>query len=272
LAAQVSDEVFQAYRINFEYDRKPLNADVRKVGSDRLMQHELIEIDSAYSSPRLPIHLYLPENASPPYQIVVYWPGGIAVELARYEDFKFQFDFLLKSGRAVAFPIYYSAFGRVEPQADTELTGTAALRDVVIRSIKDLRRTVDYLESRPDIDGQKIAYFGNSWGAKYGLIGLSVDSRFRTSVLYTLSMAPNPSPDIDPASFFRQVRTPVLLIGGQYDPFISHEDAQTAYELLGTTEEDKRLVIAPSAHYAPFPLLVRETLAWYDSYLGIPVR
>ena len=270
--AQVSDDVYEAYRINFSYDPTPLNADVRVVGSNRLMQHELIEIDAAYPSPRLPIHLYLPTNASPPYQIVLYWPGGIALELANYEDFKFQFDFLLKSGRAVAFPVYYSAFGRVADAADNELTGTAALRDVVIRTVKDLRRALDYLETRPDIDAEKIAFFGNSWGAKYGIISMALDSRIRTGVLYTMSMIRNPSPDIDPATYFTRVRTPVLQVSGQYDPLIPLEDARILHDLLGTVDSDKRLVIAEGAHYAPYELLVGETLSWYDNYLGAPAR
>jgi dienelactone hydrolase len=269
-AGQVSDEVFDAYRINFEYDRTPLNATMESLGSDRLMTHELVEIDAAYSSPRLPIHLYLPTAASPPYQVVLYWPGGIVLDLERYEDFKFQFDFLLKSGRAVAFPIYYNAFGRREIGAAAESTRTSRSRDATIRAIKDLRRAVDYLETRPDIDPQKFAFFGNSWGAGNGAIALAVEPRFRASVLYTLPTNEPPQADIDPASYLKRIRTPVLVISGEYDPIVPLEEARPAFDLIGTAPGDKRMIVAPSGHFAPYDLLVRESLAWYDEKLGTP--
>ena len=271
-AARISDDVFNAYSVNFEYDRTPLNADVTEVSSNSLMMHELIEIDAAYASPRLPIHLLLPNNATPPYQVVVYWPGSIVQSLAHYDDFKNQFDFLLKSGRAVAFPNYYTAFGRRESGASLEQTGTAALRSDVIRMIKDLRRTVDYLETRPDIDPEKIAIFGNSWGARYSTIGLAVESRFQVGVLYTPPVTTQPRPDIDNVSYLTRIIKPVLMISGEYDPFVPLQDARATYDLIGTPTEDKRLVIAPSGHFAPYRLLVQESLAWFDKYLGVPSR
>jgi dienelactone hydrolase len=269
-AAQITDNVFDAYSINFEYDRTPLNADVMKVGSDRLMMHELIEIDAGYRSLRLPIHLHLPNNALPPYQVVVYWPGSIVKSLAHYKDFRSQFDFVLKSGRAVALPVYYTSFGRRESGTNAEQTGTAALRSDVFRMVKDLRRTVDYLETRADIDPEKIAFFGTSWGARYGTIGLAVDSRFRAGILNTLPTNAQPRPDIDAVSYLTRVVTPVLMISGEYDPFVPVQDARTSYEVIGTAAEDKRMVVAPSGHFAPYSLLVRESLAWYDKYLGVP--
>lgn len=271
-AAQISDDVFEAYSINFEYDRTPLNTNVTDVGSDRLMVHELIEVDAAYSSPRLPIHLLLPNNATPPYQVVVYWPGSIVQSLAHYGDFKTQFDFLLKSGRAVAFPNYYTAFGRRESGASLKQSGTAALRSDVIRMIKDLRRTVDYLESRPDIDPEKIALFGNSWGARYSTIGLAVEPRFRAGILYTPVTNAQPRPDIDNVSYLTRIVKPVLMISGEYDPFVPVEDARTTFDLIGTAAEDKRLVVTPGGHFAPYHLLVQESLAWFDNYLGVPSR
>jgi dienelactone hydrolase len=270
-AGQVSDEVFDAYRINFEYDRTPLNA-IRSepLGSDRLMTHELVEIDAAYSSPRLPIHLYLPTAASPPYQVVLYWPAGVAYDLERYEDFKFQFDFLLKSGRAVAFPIYYGTFGRRETGAAIESTGTAALRDATIRAVKDLRRAVDYLATRPDINTEKFAFFGHSRGAGIGHIVLAVEPRFRASVLYTPSIGSGSPADIDPASYLKRIRTPVLMISGEHDPFVPLEEARAAFKLIGTAPGDKHMIVAPGGHFAPYDLLVHESLAWYDQKLGTP--
>ena len=51
--------------------------------------------------------------------------------------------------------------------------------------MKDLRRSVDYLETRPDIDRERLAYFGVSLGAIRGAIALAVEKRFKTAVLWS---------------------------------------------------------------------------------------
>jgi hypothetical protein len=43
------------------------------------------------------------------------------------------------------------------------------------------------------------------------------------------------------------------------------------FERLGTPAKDKHLFIANGVHYVPPPDMIRETLAWFDRYLG-PVR
>jgi dienelactone hydrolase len=52
-------------------------------------------------------------------------------------------------------------FERFEPPEYTP----SALRDRMIRWSQDLARTIDYIETRPDFDAGKIAYYGFSAGA-----------------------------------------------------------------------------------------------------------
>ncbi len=55
--------------------------------------------------------------------------------------------------------------------------------DFSIRQVKNLRRSFDVLLSRKDVDPARIAYVGHDFGASYGAILLSVDSRVRYAVL-----------------------------------------------------------------------------------------
>jgi len=41
-------------------------------------------------------------------------------------------------------------------------------------------------------------------------------------------------------------------------------------ELIGTPERDKKHVIAPGGHFVPRDVLIRETLDWLDTELGLP--
>jgi hypothetical protein len=79
---------------------------------------------------------------------------------------------MLKSGRAVLFPVYKGTFERGGGPKPIYWPNTSSTyRDNVIFWAKDLSRSVDYLESRPDINSNKLAYEGYSWGAAMG--GLS---------------------------------------------------------------------------------------------------
>jgi len=40
------------------------------------------------------------------------------------------------------------------------------------------------------------------------------------------------------------------------------------FDLLGTPEEDKRLVLYDTDHYIPRNGLIKESLDWLDRYLG----
>lgn len=56
-------------------------------------------------------------------------------------------------------------------------------RDVFIQAVVDLRRGIDLLRARPDVDSTRLAYVGHSYGAQWGAILAAVDRRLRTVVL-----------------------------------------------------------------------------------------
>lgn len=53
----------------------------------------------------------------------------------------------------------------------------------IIQTIIDLRRAVDYLETRPEIDKEKIGYVGGSMGGILGAIFIGVEPRIKAAVL-----------------------------------------------------------------------------------------
>jgi len=58
-----------------------------------------------------------------------------------------------------------------------------AVRDNFIQSVVDLRRGIDLLSARADVDPNRIAYVGHSSGAHWGAILSAVDRRLKTVVL-----------------------------------------------------------------------------------------
>ena len=62
-------------------------------------------------------------------------------------------------------------------------TEPEAVRDNFIQSVVDLRRGIDLLRARSDVDPGRIAYVGHSSGARWGAILSAIDRRLKTVVL-----------------------------------------------------------------------------------------
>jgi len=80
------------------------------------------------------------------------------------------FSFLVKNGRAILYPVDKGFFERGDDALISIIetdTSTHQWTEVFIQQVKDLRRCIDYLEARPDIDSQKLAYEGMSLGSTF---------------------------------------------------------------------------------------------------------
>jgi dienelactone hydrolase len=179
----------------------------------------------------------------------------------------FNLDFLMKSGRAVLFPI---CKGTYERMTHPTTLGSSEERDETIQRSKDLRRSLDYLETRSDIDHDRLAFYGFSWGGIEGPISLAIENRFKTAVLADGGCdADKTLPEEDPINFAPYIKIPVLMVNGRYDFVIPFETCQQPFfRLLGTPAADKRQVVLDSGHGLPYTPWFKETLNWLDHYLG----
>src|SRR6201996_4192323 len=104
----VSDQLFGAYKNQYSYDKTPLHAKVESVQQTEDWRREKISFDAAYGGERVTAYLFLPKAASPPFQVVVYFPDAAAAHMRStaegFPSWLPAFDFIIKSGRAVLFP------------------------------------------------------------------------------------------------------------------------------------------------------------------------
>jgi len=269
----VSDDVFRVYRGFYTYDKTPLNAAIEASDeSSPYWRKQKVAYDAAYGHERIPAYLFLPRNAAPPYQTIVYFPSSMALTAASSDELELRFvDFVIRSGRAVLYPVYK---GTYERRGETPKRESNEWRDLVIQWSKDLGRSIDYLETRPDIDRGKLAYYSVSMGSIYALPVVALEERFETAVLLAGGLAVNRvPPEVDPINFVSRIRIPVLLLGGRQDFILPMDSAQIALlRLVGTPEKDKRHVIFEGGH-APLKIqvLIKDILDWLDRYLG-PVK
>jgi dienelactone hydrolase len=115
-----------------------------------------------------------------------------------------------------------------------------------IRQVQNLRRFLDFLLQRPEVDRKRVAYVGHDFGATFGAILVGVDPRIKYAVFmagtpilsdwfllgskiqgdareaYIKKMAP-----LDPINFIGKAKSvPMLLQFASHDQFIPKEKAE----------------------------------------------
>ena len=171
------------------------------------------------------------------------------------------------------FPVYKSTYERGDGLNNAAPNASSTYRDHVIAWSKDLGRSIDYLETRPDIDRSKLAYEGASLGAALGAIFPAVEDRFKALVLIVPGFyLQKRLPEVDQLNFAPRVKTPVLMLNGRFDfIFPPGSSQEPMFRLLGTPKENKRRVVFDTGHDIPENEQIKETLDWLDRYLG-PVK
>lgn len=274
LERPVSDQLFQVYKGLYSYDKTPLHANVESLQQTDDWREEKITFDAPYGNERIAAYLYLPKKASPPYQTVLFFPGSNAFRTRSSDNSRYlqYFDFVLKSGRAVMFPMYKGTFERWDDVVARPRI-SSFYRDHVIAWSKDLDRSIDYLETRPDIDHEKLAYEGYSMGAAMGALLPAVEDRLKVLILIAPGFFLNKRlPETDQINFAPRVKAPVLMLNGRFDfIFPVGPSQEPMFRLLGTPKEEVHRVIYQTGHDIPRDQMIKETLDWMDRYLG-PVK
>lgn len=237
---------------HFDYDRKaPL--ELREHGVE--LRGDVSVRDISYASPkggRVPAYLVVP-NGKGPFAAVVWghWYQERSPVRNRREFLDEAVAFarsgvisLLPDG-PVARPEYVPSR---EPLSDRQA------KDLV-QQIVDLRRGVDLLAARPDVDPRRLAYVGHSYNASVGAILSGVDRRFKAFVLMagTLSDAVDLKSSetqsfrqkVGPAKFDAYVAKYAWLDQGKY---VAHAAPATVFMQYATRE--KFLTPARARQYA----------------------
>jgi dienelactone hydrolase len=208
-----------------------------------------------------------------PYQAVVWYPSGIA-RFSPWDERAYSHELvcIIRSGRAVIVPIYKGTYER-DPERPLCPPDRIQSRNLYIQRSQDMRRAIDYLQTRKDIDIGKLAFAGLAWGGQMGPVMIAVEERFKTGLLLLGGLcACKRHPASDPANFAPHVTIPILMLNGWEDSLFPVETAQKPlFDLLGTPAEHKKHVLFPGEHSIPWEhrkQYHKEIVDWLDKYLG----
>jgi dienelactone hydrolase len=172
-------EDFGKLRRMFSYDRK-MPLDVSEVGvenRDGIQVHDI-----SYASPkggRVTAYLVVPPGKGKFAGIIFMHmrPGSRTIFL----------DEALSYARMGAVSLLidapFSRAGESKRDFDPTVTHPEIDRDIYIQTVIDLRRGVDLLLSRRDIDRKRIGFVGHSFGAHTGVLLASVEKRIKGYVI-----------------------------------------------------------------------------------------
>lgn len=285
---EVSDEAYAQLLATLHYDEGSLDASqvvtVSEVDEGDWFRRKVL-IPTKYADDPLPVILFIPKRTHEPLQTLIFLtPGSRGPNSLPSSDTdirRYQIDFLIESGRALAWPILFGTHeryaGRIE-LAPTREDRIAARTDEILRHREEVGRLVDYLDASRSFDGDRIGLLAGSAGALYVAPPiLAAESRIRSVVFLAGGIAPF-APDAVPLllnsnSYWPRLTMPFFIASGRYDIGLRFAPPDTVggtlYEVLGTAEADKRLAVYEMAHW-PFPplLLAEDLLPWLDRYLG----
>ena len=269
----ISDDVFEIFKSQYDYKKSSLNKIEEKLDySVSSFAVDKFTIDAAYNNEKLPGYVFYDKNIDKPYKPIIFFPGSNALNTDSFENgienrMK-RLSYLLSEGYAIIHPIYKSTYERRDDIKSDYPDETDGYKNAVIKWGKDYKRAIDYIESRDDMDMDKLSYYGISWGGSIANILLAIDDRVKNSVLYVAGIEfQTCKKEVDKFYYTSRIKIPVLMVNGKYDHFFPLETSQIPmFKLLGTPEEDKKHYVYETGHYVPRDELIKLHLDWLKKY------
>lgn len=164
----------------FDYDRS-LPLDVKEIGVE---DRNGVRIhDVSYQSPkrgRVTAYLVVPSGQRRKFAGVLFMharPGS-------RRNFLEEALSLAKVGAvSLLIDAPFSRAGESKREFDPTVTKPEGDRDIYIQTVVDLRRGVDLLVSRSDVDPNRIGFVGHSYGAHTGAVLAGIEKRIRAYVI-----------------------------------------------------------------------------------------
>jgi cephalosporin-C deacetylase-like acetyl esterase len=223
---------------------------------------------------RVPAYLAIPKEKKDGEKLpVIVLMHGWNLFWGKNEDWVLDWISLLtEQGYAVLAPDHF-LFGerKIEGGFDEGSNrGPYYYRDWMCQSVVDLRRGIDYLVSRDDIDPDRIAVFGGSLGGWIGSVLLGVEPRIKTAVLSVpatefLTTQTPAGRVVNSSNFFPRYKNfSLLMVIAEKDMALRNKRAKELFELAPV---NKKLIKYNESHFLNPQKYNKEILEWLSSEL-----
>jgi cephalosporin-C deacetylase-like acetyl esterase len=246
------------------------------------MESSLSVIDITYASPkggRVPATLIVPRGK------------GSFAGLVMMRSMELEFGMRYAESGALVIYVDPPSFRPENAGERGILTFTERDREEQIQLIIDLRRAIDLLAARPEVDPERIAYLGVSYGGAMGGLLAGVEDRLQAYVLIVgdgglVTHVTNPENRTMPLNeFFQDHRAwiedmwsiepihyvghaspaPLLFQNAVQDQYVNVEDAIRYQDMAS---EPKHVIWYDSAHWPLPDDVVKDNANWLQQFIG----
>jgi len=138
-----------------------------------------------------------------------------------------------------------------------------ALRDQVVDSVIDVRRVIDYLQTRKEFAAASFGALGISLGAIHSIALAAADDRIEFTVpIFPPPKAPAPAWQVFPMGIAAQVNTDTLLLLANQDEYYTLAEGEALFASFASS--NKQLMILNSKH-DPDLTKAPEVLQWIEN-------
>jgi dienelactone hydrolase len=233
---------------------------------------------------RVPAILSLPVKAKPPYPAVILLAGSGGHKDSDY--IRIAADMFSTMGCATLSidAQYHGDRSRKGRSGDIHFIQKVVNRDAWVQTVVDLRRAVDYLQSRTEVDRSRIGFFGFSQGGMIGATFIGIEPRVKCAVLavagggfvewgktlqlYTDADLPRFrlfAAMVEPLDFIDGFAgRPLLMLNAKRDELIPRSAAEA---LFGAAAEPKRQVWFDGGHVLPPTAMITEVKPFFAKNL-----
>lgn len=264
----------------YEYDKElPLQDSVKLVKDTTTYKLYSVTYRSMHHK-KVTGLLTIPKNAAQPVPVIILLHGAGDEKTVDYIEFGN--DYLHKNGYAV-FRIDISKHGdRFENKYDLDFTGNTKYwsREIITQTVFDLRRAIDFIESRDELDRDKIGFLGISLGGITGTIFCGVEERIKVPVIVlaggqlnlmfgkkALSAETNDFLSIiEPKNYVEQIAPrPLLMLNAENDEIVPPMMSKLLFK---KAKKPKEIIWYPAKHHTiPIHEVYQEGTNWFDKYL-----
>ena len=178
-----ADNLEAMRRAFYAYDRQlPLNPDIKLLDSNVIRTRYSLAYDSAHDQ-RVTAIVALPRHFAAPFPAVLLVHGSGGNKDTSY--IAACSEMLTSQGYATLSidTQYHGDRRRPGRSGEIHMPDSFTMRDAWVQTVVDLRRAVDYLDTRQDIAADKIGYLGFSQGAMIGCVVGGVEPRIASFCL-----------------------------------------------------------------------------------------
>lgn len=268
----MNEEVFNVYARSYQVSSsKPKYTEVYIDDSHPVWIKEKISLDVGYNNEVMDVLIFRPKNSFGPSSPIIIHPGAnyytTPPEIDEVNPGEFSLDFLIKSGKTLVWPAWKGSLNRIPENRSSNEDTVRRFRSQFIAWVEDTDKTLDYLETRNDIDSNNIFYLGMSYGALFNTHTLLFEDRYKGAILYVGGAFPTYPPLVDGINHLPRIKTPFLMLNGEQDYLVPKSAANFFFQSTGTPSEDKKIIFYDSGHW-PLPRnqMIKETLSFIDVY------